>query len=89
MLTTTRYRITTPEGYSIIGAVQGYGSLIEGASGCDFLRRLAVRAAAGKPLPIYEPFQGSIAVFPACTTTENGPSIPIPLAGATIEMVAA
>lgn len=87
------FRITTADGRSVTGPVQGNGGLV--GAGCytnvraPMLARLrndAKRAARGLRLSCYEPAPGCVRVKPDYSAEGDGEPVDVPLAGARIEL---
>ena len=92
-----RFRITAADGTVTVGPVHGSGGLIcAGTSHLTFgereqhalrrLKRQAELAEEGRELGIYEPEPGCCAMKPEFSAESDGPVVPVPLKGATIEL---
>jgi hypothetical protein len=86
----TIYKITTRDGQTVAGRVQGNGGMLGGDSSRKALGGLnELRQAASGEYPFggYEPKPGHVRVYPEFSANGNGPSVDVPIVGATVEIV--
>jgi hypothetical protein len=88
-MSTVRYRITTPTGFTVVGPVQGSGGLVGGQSEKERAGGLAKlrHAANGGAFYGYQPTPGHVRVYPWYSARGNGPIVDVCILDATIELV--
>lgn len=83
-----RFRITTPAGVFVRGAVKGIGGMLAGRDAFERLCAASVRAVTGRPLrDVYEPSPGFCEVYPEYSAASDGNAVIVDLRNARIERV--
>lgn len=86
MIRPTVFTITEAAGVEHVGPVMGAGGTLGGRDGLTRLLYAQRRAAAGRPLTIYEPKQGHACVLVGYSAASDGERRAVALVGATIEV---
>jgi hypothetical protein len=81
-VSTTRYQLTTPDGRTVTGAVQGHGGMLQGQRGMWLLT-----AASDQTINWFfvgGPERGVVRVYPDFCAASNGEPVDVPIAGAKV-----
>lgn len=96
---TIKFKITTTDGKTFTGPVQGNGGHVGGdvshlpferaaKKSLDRMLRIVQLAQLGEPLPVFEPVMGHVVMYPGYTATGNGDPVAVDLRrGAKVEVL--